>query len=115
MDVDDKLRRQSQFCNSFSTKAANLFSLNITAARKIFHSKSLYSIVHTIERCENQLEKEGTLKKKTGQRLFRKIDPEKVKLYFTDIYYVNMRELFIRPEVRGQKIYEKIQGRKYHL
>ena len=38
--------------------------------------------VSTIERWENQLKKEGTLKKKPVKRPFRKIDPEKVKLFF---------------------------------
>ena len=51
--------------------------------------------ISTIERWENQLEKEGTLKKKTVKRSFRKIDPEKVKLYFIEHPDAYLREAAI--------------------
>ena len=40
--------------------------------------------VDTIQKWEKRLREEGTLSKKPVKRSFRKVDPEKLKLYFAD-------------------------------
>ena len=46
----------------------------------------------TIQKWEKKLKEEGTLKKKPVIRSFRKVDPEKVKLYFTEHPDAYLRE-----------------------
>ena len=49
----------------------------------------------TIRTWENKLKEEGTLKKKPVIRLFRKLDPEKLKIYLEDLLtriYVKLRQ-----------------------
>lgn len=46
-------------------------------------TKEVFKIAtDTIQKWEKKLKEEGTLKKKTVKRSFRKLDPEKIRLYF---------------------------------
>ena len=49
-------------------------------------------VLITIQEWEKKLKEEGTLKKKPVIRSFRKVDPEKVKLYFAEHPDAYLRE-----------------------